>query len=49
VPEAMLAMANCQIELKDVKAARKTVDELVKAYPNSEAARAGRERVAKLK
>jgi tol-pal system protein YbgF len=49
VPEAMLAIANCQIELKDVKAARKTVDDLVKAYPNTEAARAGRERVAKLK
>lgn len=49
VPEAMLAIANCQIELKDVKAARKTVDDLVKAYPNSEAARAGRERVVKLK
>lgn len=49
VPEAMLAIANCQIELKDVRGARKTVDDLVKAYPNSEAARAGRERVAKLK
>ncbi|MEY4754820.1 MAG: hypothetical protein RJA44_2495 [Pseudomonadota bacterium] len=48
-PEAMLAMANCQIELKDNRAARKTVDELVKAFPQSEAARAGRERVAKLK
>lgn len=49
LPEAMLALANCQIELKDNKAARKTLDDLVKAYPQSEAAKAGRDRLAKLK
>lgn len=48
-PEALLAIANCQIELKDVKSARRTIDELVKTYPNSEAAQAGRERLAALK
>ncbi|HWH82737.1 MAG TPA: tol-pal system protein YbgF [Burkholderiaceae bacterium] len=48
-PEAMLAIANCQAELKDVKGARKTIDDLLKAYPNSEAAQAGRERLASLK
>ena len=48
-PEAMLAMANCQIEMKDNKAARKTIDELVKAYPASEAAAAGKERLSTLK
>ena len=48
-PEALLAIANCQAELKDGKAARKTVDELLKTYPKSEAAQAGRERLATLK
>ena len=46
--EAMLAIANCQIELKDPKGARKTIGELVQAYPKSEAAQAGRERLASL-
>ncbi len=48
-PEAVLAIANCQIELKDVKAARKTLEDLVKAYPQSEAASVGKERLTKLK
>jgi tol-pal system protein YbgF len=48
-PEAMLAMANSQAEMKDTKAARKTLDDLVKAYPKSEAAAAGKERLASLK
>ncbi|WP_428423177.1 tol-pal system protein YbgF [Methylibium sp.] len=48
-PEALLSIANCQIELKDTKAARRTLDELLKAYPKSEAAQAGRERLASLK
>ena len=47
--EADLAIANCQIELKDIKGAKKTLDDLVKAYPKSEAAQAGRERLASLK
>ena len=47
--EAMLAIANCEVELKDPKAARKTIGDLVKAYPNSEAAQAGRDRLATLK
>ena len=48
-PEALLAIANCQAELKDTKTARRTIDELLKAYPKSEAAQAGRERLASLK
>lgn len=48
-PEAMLAMANSQIELKDVRAARRTLEDLVKAHPESEAAAAGRERLARLR
>jgi tol-pal system protein YbgF len=48
-PEALLSIANCQLELKDAKGARRTIDELVKNYPQSEAAQAGRERLAALK
>jgi tol-pal system protein YbgF len=48
-PEAVLSIANCQVELKDIKAARKTLEELVKAYPQSEAAAAAKERLARLK
>ncbi len=48
-PEALLALANCQIEMKDGKGARKTIDELVKGYPKSEAAAAGKERLATIK
>lgn len=48
-PEALLSIANCQVELKDTKGARKTLDELLKTYPKSEAAQAGRERLASLK
>ena len=48
-PEALLAIANCQIEMKDNRSARKTIDELVKAFPTSEAAVAGKERLGSLK
>lgn len=48
-PEAVLSIANCQIELKNTKAARKTLEDLAKAYPQSEAAAAGKERLARLK
>ncbi len=47
--EALLSAANCQIELKDSRGARKTLEDLLKAYPQSEAASAARERVSKLK
>ena len=47
--EAMLAVANSQVELKDTRAARKTLDELVKLHPSSEAAGAARERLARLR
>ena len=48
-PEAMLAVANCQVETKDTKGARATIADLIKTYPKSEAAAAGRERLAALK
>jgi tol-pal system protein YbgF len=47
-PEAALAMANSQIELKDNRAARKTLEDLMKAYPQSEAAVAAKDRLARL-
>lgn len=49
VPEALLAIANCQLELKDTKGARKTLEELIGAYPSSEAAAAAKERLARFK
>jgi tol-pal system protein YbgF len=49
VPEAMLAIANSQSELKDTRGARATLGELLKKYPQSEAAQAGKERLAALK
>jgi TolA-binding protein len=45
----VLSIANCQIELKDTRAARKTLEDLTKAYPQSEAAQAGRERLSRLR
>lgn len=48
-PEAVLSITNCQIELKDTRAARRTLEDLTKAYPQSEAAQAGRERLSRLR
>ena len=48
-PEAALSAANCQAELKDTRGARKTLDDLIKAYPASEAAGAAKERLKLLK
>jgi tol-pal system protein YbgF len=48
-PEAMLAVSNVQLELKDIKAARKTLEDLVKAFPQSDAAQAAKDRLLKLR
>lgn len=48
-PEALLAIANSQAEMKDNKAARKTLEELQRTYPTSEAAAAGKDRLAALR
>ncbi|MBN9625765.1 MAG: tol-pal system protein YbgF [Acidovorax sp. SCN 65-28] len=48
-PEAALSVANCQIELKDTRTARKTLEDLLRAYPQSEAAVAAKERLSRLK
>lgn len=47
--DSMLSVANCQLELKDIKAAKKTLGDVVKNYPHTEAAAAANERLAKLK
>lgn len=48
--EAMLAIANCQLELKEPRAAvRRSLEDLVKSFPNSEAAAAAKDRLSKLK
>ena len=47
-PEALLSTANCQVELKDARSARRTLEELLKAYPQSEAASVAKERITKL-
>ncbi len=49
VPEAMLAIANCQIELKDVRAAKRSLEDLIKAHSQSEAASTARDRLARLR
>ena len=49
VPEAILAIANCQLELKDNKGARKTLEDLVANYPSSEASQAAKDRLARLR
>lgn len=48
-PEAALSIANCQIELKETRGARKTLEDLLRAYPQSEAAVAAKERLSHLK
>ena len=47
--EAMLAISNCLIELKDLKAAKKAMEELVKLYPTSDAAQTAKDRLARLR
>jgi tol-pal system protein YbgF len=47
--EAMLAISNVQIELKDMKAARKTLEDLIAAYPQAETAGTARDRLSRLR
>lgn len=48
-PEALLSVANCQLEIKDSRGAKKTLEELIKIHPKSEAALAGKERLMQMK
>lgn len=47
--EAMLAVSNVQVELKDMKGARKTLEELIAAYPQAETVGTARERLSRLR
>ncbi|MBL8341414.1 MAG: tol-pal system protein YbgF [Rubrivivax sp.] len=47
-PEALLALANSQAETKDNRGARATLQDLIKTYPSTEAAQAGRDRLVTL-
>ncbi|WP_396434406.1 tol-pal system protein YbgF [Limnohabitans sp.] len=48
-PEAMLAISNVQIELKDLKGARLTLEDLIKNHPTSDTAVTARERLVRLR
>jgi tol-pal system protein YbgF len=45
-PDALLQLSTCQTELKDRRGARKSLEDLLRLYPNSEAAQSARERLA---
>jgi tol-pal system protein YbgF len=49
VPEAKLAMANCQLELKDTKSAKTTLQNLLRDHPNTEAGATAKDRLARMK
>ena len=49
VPESLLSIANCQLESKDTKSARKTLEDLIATYPTTDAAAAAKERLARFK
>ena len=48
VPEALLNIAASQIELNDRKAARATLNRITADYPDAEAAKLARDRLAAL-
>jgi tol-pal system protein YbgF len=49
IPDTLLSIANSQLEMKEVKAARKTLEDLVANHPGTEAATAARDRLARFK
>ena len=48
-PEAMLGLASSQLEVKDRPGARKTLEDLLRLYPDSDASKLGRQRLVSLK
>lgn len=44
-PESLLSIANCYVELKDNEGTRNALEQLVKQYPQTEAAQAARDRL----
>jgi tol-pal system protein YbgF len=49
VPESLLKMASCQIEMKDKSAAKENLDTLIKNFPSSNAAKVAKERMTEVK
>lgn len=49
VPEARLAIANCQTELKDPRSAKRTLEDLVRLHPQSEAASTAKDRLSRMR
>jgi tol-pal system protein YbgF len=47
--ESMLTVANCQLEAKETKGARKTLEELIATYPSTDAANAAKDRLGRMK
>jgi tol-pal system protein YbgF len=48
-PEAMLAISNSWVELNELKAAKKAMEDLVKLHPASEAAQTAKQRLTRFK
>jgi tol-pal system protein YbgF len=48
-PEAMLTVANCQLEAKETKASRKTLEDIIATYPSTDAANAAKDRLGRMK
>jgi len=49
VPEAMLNIADCQMNLKNKTAAKKTLKQLISQFPGSDASEKAKKRLAKIK
>ena len=46
---SLLNISSAYTELKDIKSARATIDDLIKRYPQSDAAKTGAERLKRLR
>lgn len=49
VPESMLNIADCQLDLKNKTAAKKTLKQLISQFPGSDASEKAKKRLAKIK
>lgn len=49
VPDAILSLGSCQLDMNDKAAARESFNSLIKKFPNSSAAAAARERLSELR
>ena len=48
-PDALLNISSAHTELKDIRSARLTIEDLIKRYPQSDAAKTGAERLKRLR